>query len=198
MTDDELRALVREAIARHLGGQPRESSTAGVPAPAPLWRAHPSFDRSGRPRASPVRPERSRAPRGSTHEGASPSNSAGLSRSGSMVWRSQWPAILFVGRLGGGMGVKRSRSRDAIGPLPSVPLSRFERVFIAVQAKPIRACDPFSRPPRPCEDCVRGISFFARRERCEERRTRTRQRSSVGPAGPKGRMRKVEPWEGAT
>jgi hypothetical protein len=42
MTDDELRALVRDAIARHLG-------TAGAVAtppsavPAPLWRSHASF-----------------------------------------------------------------------------------------------------------------------------------------------------------
>jgi hypothetical protein len=49
MTDDELRALVRDAIARHLGqGQTvDESSPAGRPAhdarPAPPWRAHPSF-----------------------------------------------------------------------------------------------------------------------------------------------------------
>jgi len=41
MTDEELRALVRDAIGRHLGG-----STAPAPAaaaPVPLWRAHPSF-----------------------------------------------------------------------------------------------------------------------------------------------------------
>ena len=50
MTDDELRALVREAIARHLGREPRESSTAGVTAPAPLWRAHPSFGKFLLPR----------------------------------------------------------------------------------------------------------------------------------------------------
>jgi hypothetical protein len=42
MTDDELRALVREAIARHLGGL----APAAPPLPAastPAWRAHPSF-----------------------------------------------------------------------------------------------------------------------------------------------------------
>ena len=42
MTDDELRALVRDAVARHLG-----SSGPDRPAPPavaiPLWRAHPSF-----------------------------------------------------------------------------------------------------------------------------------------------------------
>jgi hypothetical protein len=42
MTDDELRALVRDAIARHLG------TAAATPVPAsavavPLWRSHPSF-----------------------------------------------------------------------------------------------------------------------------------------------------------
>jgi hypothetical protein len=43
MTDDELRALVKDAIARHLGegAQPPPSSAAA--APVPLWRAHPSF-----------------------------------------------------------------------------------------------------------------------------------------------------------
>ena len=48
MTDDELRALVRDAIARHLGGA---SASPPVPtrgsyretSPAPLWRSHPSF-----------------------------------------------------------------------------------------------------------------------------------------------------------
>jgi hypothetical protein len=52
MTDEELRALVRDAIARHLGGQqpsagaqqPSQAApAAGTPAPAPLWRSHPSF-----------------------------------------------------------------------------------------------------------------------------------------------------------
>jgi hypothetical protein len=41
MTDDELRALVRDAIRRHLGGAASDASTAA--APVPLWRAHPSF-----------------------------------------------------------------------------------------------------------------------------------------------------------
>ena len=54
MTDDELRALVRDAIARHLGGQAvhRAHDARPVPSPAgpthdarpvPPWRAHPSF-----------------------------------------------------------------------------------------------------------------------------------------------------------
>jgi hypothetical protein len=41
MTDEELRALVREAIARHLGGA--EAASPPAAAPIPLWRAHPSF-----------------------------------------------------------------------------------------------------------------------------------------------------------
>ena len=51
MTDDELRALVRDAIARHLGqGQAVDAPTAagrsvGNSQPAPPWRAHPSFGR---------------------------------------------------------------------------------------------------------------------------------------------------------
>ena len=40
MTDDELRALVRDAIQRHLGGTPAPSEK---PRPDPPWRAHPSF-----------------------------------------------------------------------------------------------------------------------------------------------------------
>ena len=43
MTDDELRALVREAIARHLGGEPERPTTVGTPVSAPAWREHPSF-----------------------------------------------------------------------------------------------------------------------------------------------------------
>ena len=45
MTDDELRALVRNAIARHLGGGERvgPDSGAGARQPDPAWRAHPSF-----------------------------------------------------------------------------------------------------------------------------------------------------------
>jgi len=43
MTDDELRALVRDAIARHLGGAPAAAAAPAAPAPVPLWRAHPSF-----------------------------------------------------------------------------------------------------------------------------------------------------------
>ena len=42
MTDDELRALVRDAIARHLGTAPAASGPAAA-VPAPLWRSHPSF-----------------------------------------------------------------------------------------------------------------------------------------------------------
>jgi hypothetical protein len=48
MTDAELRALVREAIAKHIGGV--RASDAEPPAPAgalpgsqPPWRTHPSF-----------------------------------------------------------------------------------------------------------------------------------------------------------
>lgn len=41
MTDEELRALVRDAIARHLGGA--AASQPAAAAPVPLWRAHPSF-----------------------------------------------------------------------------------------------------------------------------------------------------------
>ena len=54
MTDDELRALVRDAIARHLGGgqavpRPEEGPSIRGGAgphdagPAPPWRAHASF-----------------------------------------------------------------------------------------------------------------------------------------------------------
>jgi hypothetical protein len=51
MTDDELRKLVRDAIARHLGhpvGSPVATShgTAHGPgemSPTPLWRTHASF-----------------------------------------------------------------------------------------------------------------------------------------------------------
>jgi hypothetical protein len=42
MTDDDLRALVRDAIARHLGGGAPAAAPAAA-APVPLWRAHPSF-----------------------------------------------------------------------------------------------------------------------------------------------------------
>jgi hypothetical protein len=47
MTDDELRNIVREAIARHLGGgHPAPAApSATAAAPVPLWRAHPSFGR---------------------------------------------------------------------------------------------------------------------------------------------------------
>jgi hypothetical protein len=43
MTDDELRALVRDAINRHLA-PPAAGPIAAVPSAAvPPWRAHPSF-----------------------------------------------------------------------------------------------------------------------------------------------------------
>ena len=42
MTDEELRTLVRDAIARHLGGSASAAPPAAA-APVPLWRAHPSF-----------------------------------------------------------------------------------------------------------------------------------------------------------
>ena len=43
MTDDELRALVRDAIARHLGGASPTAAAPSAGAPVPPWRAHPSF-----------------------------------------------------------------------------------------------------------------------------------------------------------
>jgi hypothetical protein len=45
MTDDELRALVRDAIARHLGSTTpdRGERADGGPLAAPLWRSHASF-----------------------------------------------------------------------------------------------------------------------------------------------------------
>lgn len=50
MTDDELRALVRDAIARHLGAGTGDPARGPHPAaaavrPEPPWRAHPSFGR---------------------------------------------------------------------------------------------------------------------------------------------------------
>lgn len=50
MTDDELRALVREAVARHLRQEPTPATPTTVvqpvrPGAAPIWRAHPSFGR---------------------------------------------------------------------------------------------------------------------------------------------------------
>jgi hypothetical protein len=42
MTDDEIRALVREAIARNLG---HRSPGPGQPAAPPPWRGHASFGR---------------------------------------------------------------------------------------------------------------------------------------------------------
>jgi hypothetical protein len=47
MTDEELRALVRDAIARHLGPGPGLGERAVYrmhnARPVPPWRAHPSF-----------------------------------------------------------------------------------------------------------------------------------------------------------
>jgi hypothetical protein len=44
MTDDQLRELVRDAIARHLGPQAHAAANAQpTAAPLPLWRSHPSF-----------------------------------------------------------------------------------------------------------------------------------------------------------
>lgn len=48
MRDDELRALVREAVARHLGraGEPAPPASApSAPLAPPPWRTHPSFGR---------------------------------------------------------------------------------------------------------------------------------------------------------
>jgi hypothetical protein len=43
MTDEELRRLVRESIARHLG--PAAAAASPAVALEPPWRAHPSFGR---------------------------------------------------------------------------------------------------------------------------------------------------------
>lgn len=53
MTEDEIRAIVRETLARldasapaipsQLPTAPSAMSAPGQPLPAPLWRAHPSF-----------------------------------------------------------------------------------------------------------------------------------------------------------
>jgi len=48
MTDDELRALVRDAIAKHLGGSASAPPAAAVSTPA--WRAHMSFGKFLLPR----------------------------------------------------------------------------------------------------------------------------------------------------
>ena len=46
MTDEEIRALVRDAVSRHLGTPaPAAAATTGQPVPPPAWRAHPSFGR---------------------------------------------------------------------------------------------------------------------------------------------------------
>lgn len=44
MTDEDIRALVREAVARHLGGPAPAPAAAPATLP-PAWRAHPSFGR---------------------------------------------------------------------------------------------------------------------------------------------------------
>ena len=46
MTDEELRALVRESIARHLGTPAPTAATV----PTPAWRAHASFGKFLLPR----------------------------------------------------------------------------------------------------------------------------------------------------
>jgi hypothetical protein len=46
MTDDELRALVRDAIVRHLtpaSARADQPASYGGASPAPLWRSHASF-----------------------------------------------------------------------------------------------------------------------------------------------------------
>lgn len=48
MTEEELRRIVRSAIARHLGsgasdGEPRPKRPGPGPRPDPPWRSHPSF-----------------------------------------------------------------------------------------------------------------------------------------------------------
>lgn len=44
MTDDELRALVRDAIVRHTGrAMPSAAGSRHAPPADPPWRAHPSF-----------------------------------------------------------------------------------------------------------------------------------------------------------
>lgn len=45
MTEDELRALVRDAIAKHLGSpsSPSASAVQTAVSVAPPWRSHPSF-----------------------------------------------------------------------------------------------------------------------------------------------------------
>ena len=44
MTDEELRELVRHAIAKHLGGaEPSRGASLPGQSPDPAWRAHPSF-----------------------------------------------------------------------------------------------------------------------------------------------------------
>ncbi len=45
MKDEEIRALVRDAIARHLGRPEGVGASAPQPPPAPPWRAHASFAR---------------------------------------------------------------------------------------------------------------------------------------------------------
>ena len=46
MTDEEIRTIVREALARHLGpGSAAEAASPAQPLSTPPWRAHPSFGR---------------------------------------------------------------------------------------------------------------------------------------------------------
>jgi hypothetical protein len=45
MEDEEIRALVRDAVARHLGRREGASEMGPHSTPAPPWRAHPSFGR---------------------------------------------------------------------------------------------------------------------------------------------------------
>ena len=52
MTDDELRALVRDAIAKHLGSSPSVPPAAAASTPA--WRAHTSFGKFLLPRGDEV------------------------------------------------------------------------------------------------------------------------------------------------
>jgi hypothetical protein len=51
MTDDELRTLVRDAVARHLGSN-AHTPTSPAAVPVPLWRAHPSFGKFLVPRGT--------------------------------------------------------------------------------------------------------------------------------------------------
>lgn len=59
MKEEDLRALVRDAIARHLGPRPggdqggsAACGPASQPVPVPLWRSHPSFGKFLVPRGT--------------------------------------------------------------------------------------------------------------------------------------------------